>query len=179
MPQTRMGNTDAFLRVEIKKAVTEAVRELMPAYPGHPGPAPAPTATAKSWAEVAGGRISTSTGTTDEPRRAVPARHPRELIVKAPNKAPEMASHTAQQLVDTTNTAIGRQEAVAARRLQSGDIVLTFKEDPCETAKRDDWVQTAFGAGALVQRREYAVIVKGLPAIELRSIQTGPFLQQV
>ena len=164
-----------FLYVEIKNAVIEAVQELLPARPAQPA-----LDLAKSWAKVAGGgRGLAATSTGDEPRRAVPAKHPRELIVKAPNKAPEMAGRTAQQIVDATNAAIGTKEAVAARRLRSGDVVLTFKEDPGETAKRDDWVQTAFGAGALVQRREYAVIVKGLPAIDLQSIQSRPFLQQI
>jgi hypothetical protein len=135
-PPTRQSTADAFLRVEIKKAVIEAVQELLPARPAQPA-----LDLAKSWAKVAGGgRGLAATSTGDEPRRAVPARHPRELIVKAPNKAPEMAGRTAQQIVDATNAAIGTKEAVATQRLRSGNVVLTFKEDPGETAKRDDWV---------------------------------------
>ncbi|KAG6181451.1 hypothetical protein E4U36_004058 [Claviceps purpurea] len=64
---------------------------------------------------------------------AVPARVHREVVVKG------------SSISSTVNGAIQAPVAVAARRLQSGDTVVTFRE-------LDAWVKTAFGPGCVAGR---------------------------
>ena len=67
-------------------------------------------------------------------------------------------------MVAAVNTAIGTNDAVATRRLPSGDVILTFQDTIPKTALQDrTWVQRAFGEKALLYESEFAVIVKGLP----------------
>ncbi|KAG5991274.1 hypothetical protein E4U52_003859 [Claviceps spartinae] len=58
-------------------------------------------------------------------------------------------------------SAFKSEVAVAAHR-QSGDTVITLR-DSSSRPKPEDWVQTAFGPDATVNRRVFSVVVKGFP----------------
>jgi hypothetical protein len=131
------------------------------------------TATGKpSWAAVAagvmqGGRSEVATYAT---KVVVPERRNREVVIRAPGQGEDLAKRSAVQVVEAVNKAMGSEGAVAARRMHSGDTVLTFTTNAENYTKDTKWVEEAFGAKAEVKRREFAVMVKGMPAARLRSI---------
>jgi hypothetical protein len=124
----------------------------------------------KTWAEVAGGGRRGSGG-VEAPKIVVPERRTREVVIKALGQSEDLARRTSVEVVQATNTAIGGgSKVVAARRLPSGDTILTFADKAEEYTKDTAWVQAAFGSTAQVRPREFAVIAKGLPAQRLRAI---------
>jgi hypothetical protein len=99
----------------------------------------------------------------------VPARHVREVIIRKNNNQPaELAKRTVPEIVQSINTALKTNGAVAARRLQSGDTVVTFKDKASQYTRDTTWVQTAFGEGATLSSRTVTVLVKRIPADLLR-----------
>ncbi|KAG6043278.1 hypothetical protein E4U39_004752 [Claviceps sp. Clav50 group G5] len=68
-----------------------------------------------------------------------------------------------EEIVKAVNSAIKADVAVAARRLPSGDTVVTFRESSRPRADETEWVQTALGPDATVNRRVFSVVVKGFP----------------
>lgn len=152
--ETRHDSDDhtPFTRAEteqmIREAVANAVRQALEK--------PKPT-----WADVAAAAPSGSRG--DPLAKQVPARQARELVVRATSMPLELANRTPKQIVQAINTAAGKEGAVAARRLQSGDTVITFEEGTREQYIADTaWVQRAFGEGAEIAQRTYPVMVKGV-----------------
>ena len=114
----------------------------------------------RSWASIVSGATSPSADAAWAPRKVVPARHTRELVIKTRgNNPPE----TAAEVVLKVNLALRSSEALAARRLQSGDIVLSFKNNAEAHVQDDTWVRAAFGDQAMIAKRTYAVLMKGIP----------------
>lgn len=71
---------------------------------------------------------------------------------------------TPAETVTAVNTAIGEPKAAAAaRRLQSGDTVITFHGPAARYIATDNWVQKAFGDNATISKRIYSVMIKGMP----------------
>ena len=112
--------------------------------------------------------------------QVVPERRTREVTIKATGQKVDLAKRSAVEVVQAANTALGGNAVVAARRLQSGDTVLTFRGNIPEAAVREQgWVRQAFGETARLQEREFAVIAKGLPASQLRSITDAQLLKEL
>jgi len=137
-------------------------------------PKPATTAGRPSWAAVVAGATQGGRGDSAlyAPKVVVPERSNREVVIRAPGQGEDLANRTAVQVVEAVNKAMGSEGAVAARRLRSGDTVLTFSNNAENYTKDTKWVGEAFGAKAEVKRREFAVIVKGMPATRLRRVHT-------
>jgi hypothetical protein len=148
------------LRTTIE-ALAKTVKEALP------GPGNTPK---KTWAAVAKGVRGTSEGAVYAPKVVIPERRTREIVVQAPGQSEDLAKRTPAQVVEAVNKALGGDSAVAARRMQSGDTVLTFIGNAEGFTKETAWVATAFGAQAQVKRREFTVIVKGIAASRLRNI---------
>ncbi|CAJ2503888.1 Uu.00g112820.m01.CDS01 [Anthostomella pinea] len=130
--------------------------------PGTTGP--------RSWANVAaaGGPVAINT-----PKVFVPGRIQREVIIRNSGSIPEMTKRTAIETVQAVNMAIGVQEAVAARRLPSGDVAVTFLNMANKYKEGTAaWIRVAFGATAEQSSREFTVIAKGLPHRILREAHT-------
>ena len=72
--------------------------------------------------------------------------------------------------MEAANKAIGGSSVVAARRLPSGDTILTFEGKAEEHTKDTAWVQATFGSSAQVRPREFTVVAKGLLAQRLWAI---------
>jgi hypothetical protein len=100
----------------------------------------------------------------------VPARRARELVVAPGAETDTQKDRTSLELVRDINTATsGSGDAVAARRLPSGDVLVAFqsvlekqKWEACSEA-----VLQAFGAGARLRAREYTVLAHG---VQVRSV---------
>jgi len=114
----------------------------------------------KTWASVAAG--PTPGGPAP---KMVPARHAHEVVVRAPKggSSPSLAARTPAEVIHAVRTATGRKDAVAARKMKSGDTIITVDGPTKWYTTNEDWVTKAFGEGAATARRTYAVIAKGMP----------------
>jgi hypothetical protein len=147
------------IRAEIKTAVQTALRET--------GATPAPSITPKTWANVAGGALA-----AQEPRIVVPARREREVVVRKGDS--DASQRTPAEVVRAVNTALGDSEAVAARRLQSGDTLVTFSEGAKAYKTDDAWIAEAFGSTATRARREFTIVARRLPQKQVRAANAQP-----
>ena len=101
--------------------------------------------------------------------QAVPARRARELVVAPGTETATQKHRTSLELVRDINSATdGSGDAVAARRLPSGDVLVAFQG----ALEKQKWeacseVLQAFGAGARFHAREYTVLAHG---VQVRSI---------
>jgi hypothetical protein len=93
----------------------------------------------------------------------VPARRAREIIIAPGNEDPTQRRRSGLEIIRDINTELKDRSVVAARRLPSGDIMVTFKDQQ----KRDLWAKApeivrAFGQTARVKAREYTIIAHGM-----------------
>ena len=92
------------------------------------------------------------------------------VVIKAPGQSEDLAQRSSTQAVEVVNRAIRGSDVIAARRLPSGDTILTFERKSEEYTKDTAWVQATFGPSAQVKPREFTVIAKGLLAQRLQAI---------
>jgi hypothetical protein len=93
----------------------------------------------------------------------VPARRAREIIIAPGKEEPRQKQRSGLDIVRDINIELQDQSVVAARRLPSGDVMVTFEDQQ----KRDLWAKSpeivrAFGDTARVKAREYTVIAHGI-----------------
>ena len=81
----------------------------------------------------------------------------------------ELAKRTAVETIQAINQASTKKGAIAARKLPSGDIVVTFSDPATKEwhTQNTQWIQQAFGNQAKEGRKTYAILVKGLRKAEL------------
>ena len=141
--------------------VKDAVRDALATTAATPASKPL------SWASVA---ASGSVASAWVPKVVVPARSSREVVIQAKDQAVDLAGRTSEETVQAVNTALGGGEkAVTARRLRSGDTVLTFRNAADQYTKEEGWVRQAFGPTAQLSHCEFAVIAKAVPANRLKA----------
>jgi hypothetical protein len=167
---TRQNTSETSTVVELNnlrttvEALAKTVKEALP------GPE---NTSKRTWATVAAkGLRGTSEGAAYAPKMVIPERRTREIVIQAREQSADLAKRTPAQVVEAVNRAMGGNSAVAARRLPSGDTVLTFQGNAEGFTKETKWVDVAFGTQAQVKRREFTVIVKGMPASRLRNIHS-------
>ena len=87
-------------------------------------------------------------------------RHKREITVKAT----ETEGRTYAEIVRKINTAAGREAAVAARKLPSGEYAITCKTATEKRMLEADrtWTAAAFGESATIQMRKVLVVAHGM-----------------
>ncbi|KPM33872.1 hypothetical protein AK830_g12700 [Neonectria ditissima] len=138
------------ITIAVEKAVSTALQET---------PAKVPT-----WAQIARNK-----GTLQSPiaplSKVIPPRLGREIIIRSPSMAPDIASRTPSDTVTAINRALPRghpSPAVASRRLPSGDITVLFRGPITDLPKDDAWILTVFGTGAHRVPRQFVVVAKGV-----------------
>jgi len=127
-----------------------------------------------TWATVA----AAATGSTTLPVKAnPPSRLAREVLVRGAGLSASLAKRTPQEIVQAVNTASKTKGAIAARKLPSGDVVVTFCNDQTKQwhSTNLQWIQQAFGTQATEARRTTAVLVKGLRKIDLQGVTEATF----
>jgi hypothetical protein len=140
-------STEQKSSVDIEAIIAKTVKATLAAQ--------APT---KSWASVASSAPLGSSAW--QPRAVVPEKRERQVIITAgPGKT--LAEMDPKRAVAAVNAAMRGGDALAAQRLQSGDMVVTFKGTA--VGRDDTWVAAAFGPDAMLRHREVAVIAKGVP----------------
>jgi hypothetical protein len=121
----------------------------------------------RSWAAVITGILS-----SDEAwqiKMVVPARRSRKLVVRSGNAAAPLRNKTPQEIIQTINTATGKSNAITAKTMQNGNVVITFETNADQKAQNTEWVVKAFGETASITRKKLAVIAKKLSASKLRN----------
>ena len=102
----------------------------------------------------------------------MPARRSREVLIKQGEHNEGEAHRSPADVVAAVNTALGVNEAVAIRQLKSGDTLVTFKEQASAYKANNSWIEKAFGTKATRARREFTVLVKGIPQRAVRIAYT-------
>src|SRR5208283_6079206 len=87
----------------------------------------------------------------------------RKVLIKQGEYNEGEAHRTPADVVAAVNTALGASEAVAIRRLKSGDTLVTFKEQASAYKANNSWIEKVFGTKATRARREFTVLIKGIP----------------
>lgn len=139
---------------EVQKEPQEARRELQDQRKKQ---APAPAATvARSWAAVVAGE-------EELPKKIIPGRLNKEILVRGSTE-PSLTRRSPQEIVQAVNGASRRKGAVAARKLPSGDVIVTFRDAEAKEwhAKNGGWIGAAFGEAAKEAKRTFVVLVKGM-----------------
>ncbi|KAG4225090.1 hypothetical protein PC116_g26468 [Phytophthora cactorum] len=124
----------------------------------------------KSWAEVAA-----TPATQWNNNVAVSGRRLREITIRGNSNSPDIANRTPEETVKAVNLALGKQEAIAARRLKSGGVTVTFREG-ADTYKEDgkQWIKKAFGEQATGAGKAFTLVAKSLKADKLRDAHANP-----
>ena len=122
-----------------------------------------------SYAEVLRGKGAEAirVGGAQERTLRVPARRARELVVAPGGESAAQRQRTSNEIVRDVNSALEEEGAViAARRLPSGDVLITFQgEEGKKKWEKDHKGLTAFGENARYRTREFTVLVHGIRVV--------------
>ena len=142
----------------IMQRIMDAIEGLTKRVANIESPANAPQA--RTWASIASSPSRQSAGSAWVARKVVPARHTRELVIRTKGSLPPQPP---AEVVSKINTVLRCSDALATRRLPSGDVVVSFKNDASIHTQNTDWIRSVFGEQASVSKRTYAVLAKGIP----------------
>ena len=161
------GDPEALTVANLQRTVTEAVRAAV-------GPAQG-TPQGRSWAAVAGGGHTPAQ--PSQPTKIIPQRINREILVRGAEMPADLAKRTPAEIIQAINQASTKKGAIAARKLPSGDTIVTFNDSNTKEwhNRNGQWIQQAFGEQAKEARRTFAVLVKGLKKSDLQGISEEAF----
>jgi hypothetical protein len=93
----------------------------------------------------------------------------------------DLAKRTPAEIIQAINQVSTKKGAITARKLPSGDIVVTFNDSTTRDwyNRNGQWVQQAFGEQAKEARRTFAVLVKGLKRLDLQGTTEEAFGAEV
>ncbi|EAQ87044.1 hypothetical protein CHGG_08297 [Chaetomium globosum CBS 148.51] len=156
---------------EVQKELQEARRELQDQRKKQ-APAPA-TTVARSWASVVAGG-------GELPKKIIPGRLNKKILVRG-SIEPSLTWRSPQEIVQAVNGVSERKGAVAACKLPSGDVIVTFQDAEAKEwhAKNGGWIGTAFGEAAKEAKRTFAVLVKGMLKRDLKDVTEAAFGKQL
>jgi len=110
-------------------------------------------------------------GEGDLPARIIPGRLVKEVLIRGATE-PALVRRSPQEIIQAVNTASEKKGAIAARKLPSGDVVVTFQDSKIKEwhgeSKNEDWIKKAFGEAAREGKRTFAVLVKGILKRDLK-----------
>lgn len=112
-----------------------------------------------------------------QPTKVVPQRADRELLVRGNSLPADLAKRTPAEIVQAINSISAKKGAIAARKLPSGDTVVTFTDPATKVwhTTNGQWIQQAFREQAKEAQRTYTVLVKGLRGADLQGITKEAF----
>jgi hypothetical protein len=102
----------------LQRVVTEAVQAAI-------GPSQG-ASQARSWAMVVGG--GPMPAQLSQPTKATPQRINREILVRGADMPADLAKRSPAEIIQAINQASAKKGAIAARKLLSGDTVVTFSD---------------------------------------------------
>ena len=166
---TALQSPEVLTTTNLQRVVTEAVRAAV-------GPSQGPLQ-ARSWATVANGGPAATAAQLSQPTKTTPQRINREVLVRGADMPADLAKRTPAEIIQVINQASAKKGAIAARKLPSGDTVVTFS-DPATREwhnQNKQWIQQAFGEQAKEARRTFAVLLKGLKRADLQGTTEEAF----
>jgi hypothetical protein len=169
-----LGGQETITVASLQKAVTEAVQAAVKATVSTPQ--------ARTWADVASGSLAGTPGTIQaSPRKLVPQRANREILIRGNSLPADLAKRTPAEITQAINQTTSQQGAIAARKLPSGDTVVTFKDVAAKEwhSKNNQWIQQAFGEQAKEACKTFAVLVKGLRRDDLQGVTEEAFGKEI
>ena len=102
-------------------------------------------------------------GASQPKEMPVPARRSREVTIAPGTETTAQRQRSGQEIVRDINASIECEAAIAARRLQSGDTLLTFEtEEARKKWGKSPKVTNVFGTDARVRTTEYTVLAHGI-----------------
>ncbi len=104
----------------------------------------------------------------------ISARYNRETLVYPDLDTTLPSNSISGETVEIINRTFWSNEAVVVRRLKSGDIVITFKEEAMEYKKGDDWITEMFRVRVTHICCEIVVLAKGLPNRDITRAYINP-----
>ncbi len=127
------------------------------------------------------GAAAAATGSP--PVREVPTRLAREIVIRCPNATPEDRTRPIARLVEEINKKKSQEvsgKVLAARRLPSGDVVITTNTEKAkEQLEQDSSWLAAVGKEAQVNRRRFPVMVHGMRVAALDCTKQKEAIQQL
>lgn len=113
---------------------------------------------------VAETRRTTTTPTNGPNERPTRSRVEREVTVRTRDAPPDILNRTPSETVQAVNLARGGADVIAARKLPSGDTVLTYATAEAARSNDTNWVALAFNDNITLSTPTFAVIAKGIRA---------------
>ena len=115
------GNQEAITITNLQQVVTEAVKAAVKAREATPP--------ARTWADVAtGAQVGAPGSALGLPQKVVPQRANREILIRGRDLPADLAKRTPAEITQAVNQASAQQGAIAARKMPSGDTVVTFRD---------------------------------------------------
>lgn len=104
------------------------------------------------------------TYTTYNSDKIVPARVNKEILVRARETPADLANRTPKKTIQAVNQASLKKGAIAARRIPSGDTIITFQSVTARDwhSTNTGWIKDVFGQQAEESKRTFAVLLKGV-----------------
>ena len=153
------------LREEIREIGRALKKGGSQAVGSDPGP--------RTWAEVVA---------REPPKKVIPGRLGKEVLVRGTTEA-ALARRSPQEIVQAVNGASEKKGAVAASKLPSGDVVVTFQDGRTKdwhvSEENSRWIGKAFGEGAREGKRTLMVLVKGVLKRDLKDTTEDDFGQSL
>ena len=129
-------------------------------------------------------RFGAATAAAGSPSvREIPTRLAREIVIRCPNATPEDRARPISRLVEEINKKKSQEvsgKVLAARRLPSGDIVVTTNTEKAkEQLEQDSSWLAAVSKEAQVNRRRFPVMVHGMRVAALDCTKQKEAIQQL
>ena len=133
-----------------------------------------------SWAAVAAHGAAPSQPQPNTPTKIVPTRINKEILVRGRGMPADLAKRTPQETIQAINRVSIKKGAVAARRLPSGDTIVTFQNAGARDwhSMNTNWIKEAFGEQAQESKRTFAVLLKGVWKKDLQGVTEEEFGKQ-
>ena len=156
------------LRKVVAEEIRVALRETQPSRTTQP---------TRTWADIARGTTATIPSILNQPAKVIPAKLNREILVKGNDLPPNLSKRNPQEIIQAVNQASSKKGAIAARKLPSGDTVITFTDPTTRDwhSSNNNWIQQAFGNQAKEARRTFAILVKGVYKSDIQGTSETEF----
>lgn len=162
--QNQTGNISL---ANIRKAMAEEMKAAL-----------SETQDKRSWAAVAShGAAPAPQSLPNTPTKIVPTRVNKEILVRGRGMPADLARRTPQETIQAVNRVSIKKGAVAARRLPSGDTIITFQSAGARDwhSTNANWIKEAFGEQAEESKRTFAVLLKGVWKKDLQGVTEEEF----
>ena len=119
-------------------------------------------------------------GEGELPKKIIPRRLVKEMLIRG-SAEPALVRRSPCEIDQAVNSTSEKKGAIAARKLLSGDIILTFQDVGIKEwhTRNTGWIVKAFGGAAKEAKRTFTVLVKGMLKRDLKNVTEDEFGKQL